>query len=243
MSEATETPASPAPQGSTGESPELDQLIDAVASPDPEPKPNYLLSPELFARQAEELGSLRARTKELEATLTHAAPAAAAPAPEDFDWSNPTASLNRVLETERKRLRDEIIGEMTPQIAPARDAMMVQQLTASSPLAASLLGNPDVVNHLKQIASNPDLMRGYEDIASVRLRAALFDAASNRAVLRSKALSAVKASRPENAGATSPAVAATAAAPAQHAETPKGMDEAWKAFGAGVAALPGARSL
>jgi hypothetical protein len=243
MSDATETTAPAASQESTADgSTDLDQMLDNVASPDPEPKP-YLLSPELFARQAEELGSLRARNKEMESRLTSAAPAPTAAAPEDFDWSNPTASLNRVLETERKRIRDEIMGEVQPQIAPARDAMMVQQLAANSPLAASLLGNADVVNHLKQIASNPDLMRGYEDIASVRLRAALFDAASNRAVLRSKALAAVKGNRPENAGAQSPAVAATAAAPAQRAETPKGMDEAWKAFGAGVAALPGSRSL
>jgi hypothetical protein len=243
MPDAPEVAAATASEESTGASPDLDQMLDTVVSPDPEPKPNYLLSPELFARQAEELGSLRARNREMESRLTSAAPAPTAAAPEDFDWSNPTASLDRVLETRDKRLREKILDEVNPQIAPARDAMMVQQLAASSPLAASLLGNSEVVERLKQIAGNPDLMRGYEDIASVRLRAALFDAASNRAVMRSKALTAAKASRPENAGATSPAVAATAAAPAQRPETPKGMDEAWKAFGAGVAALPGSRSL
>lgn len=241
MSEET---APAAPEGSTADgSTDLDNMLDAVATPDPEPKPNYLLSPELFARQAEELGSSRARIKELEARLSPAASAPAAPATEDFDWSNPTASLNRVLETERKRIRDEIMGEVNPQIAPARDAMMVQNLMASSPLAASLLGNPEVVNRLKQIATNPDLMLEYADIGRVRLEAALFRAATERQILRSKGAAAMKVGRPENAGAVSPALAATAAAPAPRPETPKGMDEAWKAFGAGVAALPGSRSI
>jgi len=244
MPDPVVTPAAAAAPASTEASPDaVDAMLDAVTAPAPEPaKPDYLHSPELIARQAQELGELRAYKKAQEAAKT-ATTVAATPVGAEFDWSNPEASLQRLLDARMDAEREKLRAEFEPQVAPARDMMVVQQLMQDSPLAQTLLSRPDVVERLKQIATNPDLGAQYADGTRTRLMAALFSIASERAALRSQAVASVKANRPENAAVASPAVASAAAVAQPAPEIPKGMDAAMDAWGKAVMSLPGARNL
>lgn len=239
---APETAPAAAEQASTvNGSTELDGVLDAITSPASEPAnpipPHWQ---KVLGEQAQELGELRKWRREMEQVKT--APVEE-PVTAGFDWSEPDTSLTRLTAKMKESLRAELRAEIEPEIAPARNAALAHNLMNESMLAQTLLSNPEVVESLKQIQTNPDLASRYMDLSTVRMKAALFDQANERAVMRARGAAAAKANRPENGGIVVPATPVTTAIPKVAPEPPKNMQEAVAAFGAAIAAHEGARNL
>lgn len=186
-------------------------------------------SNEHFARV--ELKQLREQVSKLSELMSK--PASVAEAESEFDWTNPQASVDRIV---NERIK-EIDSRYGAKLHTVDQMNAVTQLQRNNALARDLLSDPEVLKELNSLSQDSDAIQAFSNPEQNAIAAALLSVAARKYAAQGTARKSAPApKREEETIASSPAAQANVGKPRSEVPAAKSIQEAMQIMARGIAA-------